>query len=144
VSRPVKVTLQVLLSGGIIAFLLWRIDLGQTVDVLRESDYIYVAASLALFLGTTWLMAWRWWVLLRARGIDESYGWLVRMYFVSYAAGQVLPTAVGGDAVRIIEHARRRPRVTATAAGAVVMERILGSAGTLVLVAVGLAVAARR
>jgi len=66
------------------------------------------------------------------------------MYFVSYAAGQVLPTAVGGDAVRIIEHARRRPDEKAAAAGAVVMERVLGSAGTLVLVAVGLAVAAGR
>jgi hypothetical protein len=66
------------------------------------------------------------------------------MYFVSYAASQVLPTAVGGDAVRIIEHARRRPDVRATAAGAVVMERILGSAGTLVLVALALALAAGR
>jgi uncharacterized protein (TIRG00374 family) len=66
------------------------------------------------------------------------------MYFVSYAAGQVLPTAVGGDAVRIIEHARRRPDARATAAASVFMERALGSAGTLVLVAVGLAVAAGR
>ncbi len=66
------------------------------------------------------------------------------MFFVSYAASQVLPTAIGGDAVRIIEHARRRPDVRATAAGAVVMERILGAAGTLVLVAVALALAAGR
>ena len=143
-SRPLKIALQVLLSGLVIAFLLWRIDLAQTWDILRESNYAYVLGSLALFVGTTWLMAWRWWALLRARGIHEPYGWLLRMYFVSYAAGQVLPTAVGGDAVRIIEHARRRPGITATAAGAVVMERILGSAGTLVMVAAGLAVAAGR
>jgi uncharacterized protein (TIRG00374 family) len=51
---------------------------------------------------------------------------------------------VGGDAVRIIEHARRRPDVRATAAGAVVMERIMGSVGTLVLVAIALALAAGR
>lgn len=143
-SRPLKVALQFLVSGGVIAFLLWRIDLVETWDALRESEYGYVLASFALFLGTTWPMAWRWWVLLRARGVDEPFGWLLRMYFVGYAAGQVLPTAVGGDAVRIVEHARRRPDVTATAAGAVVMERILGSVGTLVLVAVGLAVAAGR
>ena len=66
------------------------------------------------------------------------------MYFVSYAAGQVLPTAVGGDAVRIIEHSRRRPDAKATAAGAVFMERVIGSAATLILAAVGLAVAAGR
>lgn len=143
-SRSTKVGLQLLVSGAVLALLLWQIDLSQTIDILKESRWGYVLASLAIFLATTWLMAWRWWMLLRARGLHEPYGWLVRMYFVSYAASQVLPTAVGGDAVRIIEHARRRPDVRATAAGAVVMERIVGSAGTLVLVAVALALAAGR
>jgi uncharacterized protein (TIRG00374 family) len=143
-NRPLKVSLQVLVSGAVIAFLLWRIDLGQTVDVLRESNYAYVAGALAIFIGTTWLMAWRWWALLASKGVHEPFSWLLRLYFVSYAASQVLPTAVGGDAVRIIEHARRRPDARAEAAGAVVMERVLGSAGTLVLVAIGLAVAAGR
>lgn len=143
-SRPLKVALQVLVSGAVIAFLLWRVDLAETWEALRGSDYSYVLASFVVFVAPTWLMAWRWWVLLRVRGVHEPYGRLVGMYFVSYAAGQVLPTAVGGDAVRIIEHARRRPDVRATAAGAVVMERILGSAATLLLVAVGLAVAAGR
>ena len=143
-SRSSKVGLQLLVSGAVLALLFWQIDLGQTIDILRDSHWGYVAASLLIFLATTWLMAWRWWALLRVRGVHEPYGWLVRMYFVSYAASQVLPTAVGGDAVRIIEHARRRPDVRATAAGAVVMERILGSAGTLVLVAIALALAAGR
>ena len=143
-SRATKIGLQLLVSSVVLAFLLWQIDLGQTLDILRESRWVYVAASLAIFVATTWLMAWRWWVLLAARGVHEPYRWLVRMYFVSYAASQVLPTAVGGDAVRIIEHARRRPDVRATAAGAVVMERILGSAATLVLVALALALAAGR
>jgi glycosyltransferase 2 family protein len=142
--RPLKLTVQLLVSGGVIAFLLWQIDLQQTADIIRDSDWGYVLASFVIFVGTTWLMAWRWGVLLGAKGVHEPLSWLVRMYFVGYAAGQVLPTAVGGDAVRIIEHSRRRKGVTATAAGAVVMERVIGSAGTLVLMAVGLAVAAGR
>jgi glycosyltransferase 2 family protein len=144
VSRSTKVGLQLLVSGAVLALLLWQIDVKQTIDILKDSRWGYVLGSLAIFLATTWLMAWRWWMLLRVRGVHEPYGWLVRMYFVSYAASQVLPTAIGGDAVRIIEHARRRPDVRATAAGAVVMERILGAAGTLVLVAVALALAAGR
>jgi glycosyltransferase 2 family protein len=144
VSRSTKVGLQLLVSAAVLGLLLWQIDLGQTIDILKESRWGYVLGSLAIFLATTWMMAWRWWMLLRVRGVHEPYGWLVRMYFVSYAASQVLPTAIGGDAVRIIEHARRRPDVRATAAGAVVMERILGAAGTLVLVALALALAAGR
>jgi uncharacterized protein (TIRG00374 family) len=89
-------------------------------------------------------MTWRWSALLAARGVHEPFSWLLGLYFVSYAAGQVLPTAVGGDAVRIIEHARRRPDARATAAASVFMERTLGSAATLILVALGLAVAVGR
>jgi glycosyltransferase 2 family protein len=144
VRRPVKLTVQLLVSGGVIAFLLWQIDLQQTVDIIRDSHWGYVLAAFAIFIGTTWLMTWRWSALLAAKGVHEPFSWLLRMYFVSYAAGQVLPTAVGGDAVRIIEHSRRRPDAKATAAGAVLMERVVGSAGTLVLVAIGLAVAAGR
>jgi uncharacterized protein (TIRG00374 family) len=143
-SRPVRITLQVLVSGGIVAFLLWQIDLGQTFELVGESDLLLVILALAIFVGTTWLMAWRWGALLAAKGIHEPFRWLLRMYFVGYAAGQVLPTAVGGDAVRIVEHARRRPGSRADIAAAVVMERVVGSAGTLVLVALGLAVAAGR
>jgi glycosyltransferase 2 family protein len=142
--RPVKVALQIVVSVGVLALLLWQIDLQQTVDIIRDSHWGYVLGSFVIFLGTTWLMAWRWGALLAAKGIHEPFSWLLRMYFVSYAAGQVLPTAVGGDAVRIIEHSRRRPDAKATAAGAVFMERVIGSAATLILAAVGLAVAAGR
>ena len=142
--RPVKVALQILVSVGVLALLLWQIDLQQTVDIIRNSHWGYVLAAFVIFLGTTWLMAWRWSALLAAKGIHEPFSWLLRMYFVSYAAGQMLPTAVGGDAVRIIEHSRRRPDAKATAAGAVFMERVIGSAATLILAAVGLALAAGR
>jgi glycosyltransferase 2 family protein len=144
VRRPVKVALQILVSVGVLALLLWQIDLQQTVDIIRNSHWGYVLAAFVIFLGTTWLMAWRWGALLAAKGIHEPFSWLLRMYFVSYAAGQMLPTAVGGDAVRIIEHSRRRPDAKATAAGAVFMERVIGSAATLILAAVGLALAAGR
>jgi glycosyltransferase 2 family protein len=143
-SRPLKIGLHLLVSGAVIGFLLWQLDLERTFELLGESDVRYVLASFAIFLATTWVMAWRWGLLLAAKGIHEPFRWLVRMYFVGYAAGQVLPTAIGGDAVRIVEHARRRPASKADAAAAVVMERVIGSAGTLVLVAVGLAVAAGR
>jgi glycosyltransferase 2 family protein len=139
-----RIALQLAVSGGLLAFLLVQIDLERTVDLVRSSRAGHLALALAIYLATTWLMAWRWKVLLAAKGIEEPIGWLTRLYFVGYAAGQVLPTSMGGDAVRIVEHARRRPQARAEAAGAVIMERILGATGTLVLVAVGLAVAVGR
>ena len=144
IPRPVRIALQVVVSAGVIAYLLWQIDVGRTVDLIGSSNGWDLLGAYAIFLATTWGMAWRWQALLASKGIQEPLGWLTKLYFVGYAAGQVLPTSIGGDAVRIAAHARRRPDVKGEAAGAVLMERVLGSAGTLVLVAVGLVLAIGR
>jgi glycosyltransferase 2 family protein len=144
ISRPVRIGLQLLVSGGIIAFLLWQIDVGRTVDLIGSSNGWDLLAAFAIFLATTWAMAWRWQALLAAKGIHEPIGWLTKVYFVGYAGSQVLPTSIGGDAVRITAHVRRRPEAKSNAAAAVLMERVLGSTGTVVLVAVGLLLAIGR
>jgi glycosyltransferase 2 family protein len=144
ISRPVRIGLQLLVSGAIIAYLLWQIDVGQTVDLIRSSSGWDLLGAYAIFLGTTWAMAWRWQALLAAKGIQEPLSWLTKLYFIGYAASQVLPTSVGGDAVRITAHARRRPDAKSNAAAAVLMERVLGSTGTVVLVAIGLVLAIGR
>ena len=54
-------------------------------------------------------MAERWQRLLASQGMREHLPWLTRAYFVSYTAGQILPTSIGGDAVRIVETSRRHP-----------------------------------
>ena len=86
-------------------------------------------------------MAWRWQRLLRARGIHDSLSWLVRAYFVSYTAGQVLPTSIGGDAARIYETSKRHPGQGGPVTGSVLLERALGGAATLILAAIGFVLA---
>src|SRR5205823_12187415 len=99
---------------------------------------------LAIMAGSVWPMAWRWQRLLAARGVYESLARLVRTYFVGYAAGQVLPTSLGGDASRIYETVRRHPEAGGAAAGTVLLERALGGVATLVLAAAGFALAVGR
>jgi uncharacterized membrane protein YbhN (UPF0104 family) len=56
----------------------------------------------------------------------------------------VLPTSLGGDASRIYETTRRHPGAGGAAAGTVLLERLLGGVATLVLAAVGFALAVGR
>jgi glycosyltransferase 2 family protein len=144
VRRPLFIAIQLAVSGGLLAYLLWLVDLERTGELIVASDPAWVLASLAIFVVTTWGLSWRWQILLASKGILEPLGWLTKLYFVSYAVGQVLPTSVGGDAVRIVDHARRRPEARGEVAAAVVIDRVVGAAATLVLVAVGLAVAVGR
>jgi len=140
-SRPVRVALTLLLTSLATAYVIWKIDLSRTLEIIGETRLGYFAAALAITIATTWPMAVRWKWLLDAKGIHDRLGWLTRAYFVSYAAGQVLPTALGGDASRIYETSRRHPGNTGTIAGAIVLERSIGGAATLLLAAIGLALA---
>jgi glycosyltransferase 2 family protein len=140
-SRPVRVFLTLLVTVLGTAYLLWKIDVSRTLDVLADVNPWYFLAAVALMVVTVWPMALRWQWLLRAKGIDDSLGWLNRAYFVSYAAGQILPTSIGGDAVRIFETARRHPGKGGPAAASVLLERALGGTATLALAAVGFALA---
>jgi uncharacterized protein (TIRG00374 family) len=136
-SRPLRVVLTLVVTGLCVAYVLWKIDLGRTAQVIVDANVLYLVLALGLMVVTILPMAWRWRLLLRAKGVEEEIPWLTRSYFVSYAAGQVLPTSVGGDAVRIFETARRHPGHGNTAAASVLLERAIGGAATLILAAVG-------
>jgi uncharacterized protein (TIRG00374 family) len=139
--RAVRAAATLVVTGLCVAYILWKIDLGKTGHVLAHARPLWLLGSLAIMAGSVWPMAWRWQRLLAARGVHDSLGRLVRTYFVGYAAGQVLPTALGGDASRIYETARRHEGAGAAAAGTVLLERALGAAATLVLAAVGFVLA---
>jgi uncharacterized protein (TIRG00374 family) len=133
-----------LLTGVAVGYLAWKIDLGTTLDVLAETQVAWFAAAVAIVVGTVPVLAARWSLLLRSHGIVEPVSWLTRAYYVANTAGQILPTALGGDAVRVVETARRHPGRTAVVTGTVVLERGLGGAATVILGAIGFALSVGR
>jgi uncharacterized protein (TIRG00374 family) len=137
----VRIVLTLLVTGGCLAYVLWQLDLRQTIDIVVHSHLGWFFGAVAIMVGGVPPMAFRWQRLLAARGVPESYAWCTRAYFVSYTAGQVLPSAVGGDASRIYESARRHPGRLGDMSAIVVLERALGGVATLTLAAVGFALA---
>jgi glycosyltransferase 2 family protein len=142
--RSIRVAATLVVTGLCTAYILWKIDIGQTVDVLRDASIGYFFAAIGIMVVTVPPMAWRWQLLLARRGIHDHLGWLTRAYFTAYTAGQVLPTSIGGDAMRIFETTRRHPGRGGPVAGSVLLERALGGAATLALAAVGFVLAIGR
>jgi hypothetical protein len=139
--RSIRISATLVVTLLCTGYILWKIDVGKTIDVLRDADLAYFLGSLGILLVTVPPMAWRWQRLLASRGIEDSLGWLTRAYLTSYTAGQVLPTSVGGDAMRIYETSRRHPGSGGPIAGSVLLDRALGGAATLMLAAVGFVLA---
>jgi glycosyltransferase 2 family protein len=142
--RLVRVILTLALTGGCLAYILWQLDVGRTVDILLDAHLGWFLGALAIMLGGVPPMAYRWRKLLEARGIRESLGWLNRAYLTAYTAGQVLPSAVGGDAYRIFETSRRHPGRLGEVSAIILLERALGGVATLTLAAIGFALAIGR
>ena len=140
-GRALRVAATLALTGLCLAYIVWKIDLGKTGHELAHARLVWLLASLAIMVGSVWPLAWRWQRLLAARGVHDSLPRLIRTYFVGYAAGQVLPTSLGGDASRIYETMRRHEGGGGAAAGTVLLERALGGTATLLLAAVGFALA---
>jgi uncharacterized protein (TIRG00374 family) len=143
-SRAVRAAATLVVTGLATAYILWRIDLGKTGHVLAHASPAWWLASCAIWVASVWPLSWRWLKLLASTGVHERLGRLVRTTFVAYAAAQVLPTSLGGDASRIYETARRHPGLRGPVAGTVLLERALGGAATLLLAAVGFALAVGR
>ena len=142
--RTVRILATLVVTGLCTAYILWKIDVGKTVDVLRDARAGFFFGSVGIMVVTVLPMAWRWQRLLAGRGIHDHLGWLLRAYFTAYTAGQVLPTSIGGDAMRIFETTRRHPGRGGPVAGSVLLERALGGAATLVLAAIGFVLAIGR
>ena len=143
-KRRLRLVGTLAVSALAIGYILFKINIGQTLHILGSADKKWIAVSALLILITILPMAWRWQQLLGVRGIHEGIEWLTRAYFVSYAVGQVLPTSLGGDASRIYETSRRHPGEITPITGSVLLERALGGAVTLLLAGIGFLLAIGR
>jgi len=140
----VRIAIGLVLTTLAVAYILLKIDVRKTWDVLTSANLWWFALAVTIMIVTALPMALRWQWLLLAQGIRDRFWWLTRAYFVSYTAGQILPTSIGGDAVRIFEIAKRHPGRSGDLTAIVLLERGLGGAATVLLGAVGFVLALGR
>lgn len=147
IPAPERVALnrrQLLLAGAKIAvsgLLIWYIFNTNDLDaVSRYLGQISVDAILLAFtiLGATvCLVTLRWMFILRKIGAQLMFGPALHIVFIGMFFNQVLPSTVGGDAVRTW-----RLYKSGVALGAsfrsVVLDRVVGLAGLVLLVVLGL------
>lgn len=118
---------------GALAFLLWKIGVGETLNQLRQADLRLLLIAFLLFLLSLVIRARRWAALLWALDLRAPFWKLVYLYFVGAFFNSFLPSGFGGDVVRALELTQDTP--TSAAVGTVLVDRMTG---LLVLLAMGL------
>lgn len=127
--------LRILISVGALAFLFWKIGLGETLVVLRHADLRYLLGAFLLFVLSLIIRAYRWFVLLRSLDPAIPFGKLVRLYFVGQFFSSFLPSQFGGDVMRALELTQDTD--SSAAIGTVLLDRMTG---LLMLFVMGLVV----
>jgi uncharacterized protein (TIRG00374 family) len=119
--------LKIVVSVGLIAYLLSRVRLDLVVEAMRSAsaNYLYLLLALALYFGAITVGAAKWQILLRAQRIRLPLGNLLSYTFVGLFFGNFLPTNVGGDLVRGYDLARDTS-LPAEAAISVLVDRLVG------------------
>lgn len=119
--------LRVGVSAALVAWLLHRVGARSVAAQIGAVGLGNVTAILALQFVNTALKSYKWQRLLDADGIHLGHSTAFAMYMVSSFFNIFLPTAIGGDAVRAVDAARRSGRGVATATS-VIADRLLGFA----------------
>jgi uncharacterized protein (TIRG00374 family) len=131
--------LRIVVSAVLLAFLISKIDFSK---VAPRDSHAGTLAWLGLALATATvgivLSAWRWQRVIDAFGVHVPIGRLTTHYFAGQFVGNVLPSTIGGDVVRVSRSAKDIG-TTETAFAAVALERLTGFLALPALCLVGFA-----
>lgn len=108
---------------GAMAFVLSRVDLGETLRRMQGARVEYFLIVLAILQIGMVARARRWGFLLAAHGIHAPLRRLTQLSYTGEFFGQFLPTAFGGDVVRILAFGETRLQIAAATA---ILDRMMG------------------
>jgi uncharacterized membrane protein YbhN (UPF0104 family) len=130
-----------IVSIGLLALLFSRVDGAALWASFRTASPAWLATALGLYTMHVLASIWRWHVLLVAQQVDVKRRTLLSSFLVATFFNNFLPSNIGGDVIRI--HDTARPARSKTLATTVVLvDRVLGLIGLVLVAAVGATAAA--
>jgi len=137
----VVLVLKIGVSAALLALLLAKAGWTQIGSTLAHAHVGWLALGLLLGVAAAGLQANQWRGLLLALGLERSFARCLRLDTEARVFDAALPSAIGGDVVRVTLVATA-PAERAAAATAVLLRRVFGLPGLALLMAVSLAASA--
>ena len=131
--RAVLLLLKGSVSIGLLYLALRSIHFGALLARLKAADPLWIAAAVVLLVVQAAVVGLRWRMVARPLTDRLTAAVAIELSFIGVFFSQVLPSTVGGDAVRIWVLARRGAGWK-TAAYSVLVDRVAGVAALAVLV----------
>ena len=126
--------LKLCLSGLLLAYLLWALDLSNILAILKTADWgLFAAACLCLLVAQVFsAMRWTW--LARGLGLTVRMARKIQLYFLGMFLSLFLPSIIGGDVARGWLLAKGKKNAAWPAAASVILDRVNGVLGLMLVV----------
>lgn len=130
---------RLLVSAGLLALLVSKIEFADLVPENRSlpGTLAFLVAGILLMGASLVIAAWRWQRVLHVFSVHVPLRRLVSYYFAGQFVGNVLPSTVGGDVLRVTRSARDIGGARDVAFASVVLERLTGFVALPLLLLIG-------
>ena len=122
---------------GLFYALVTRIDLNATVGLMAATDWRSVLGIVSVMVLQVIVAVFRWYRIMISKGVHISVRRSARYFWLGLFFNQLLPSSIGGDAIRgycLVRDGQSVGRATLS----VLLDRILGMAGLVVLIALAI------
>jgi uncharacterized protein (TIRG00374 family) len=131
--------LKVAVSAGLFAYIFHKVDARHLWEIMRTAKFSFLAGAIVVYLVIQVLSAYRWRLLLIPLQMKVPFGKLLAYYFLGMYSNLFLPSAIGGDVVRIY-YLNKVTRRLSGSSTSVFLDRDLGLAALLLIATVVAAV----
>jgi glycosyltransferase 2 family protein len=135
--RILKPLLKIAISLSLIAIVLRTFDIKGTVSHFAKVDAVTLLLATVIVWSIMLLQTLRWLAVIKANGTQLGFKTALQVVLIGHFFNQILPSSVGGDAVRIW-CAYRAGLSFSAAANTVIIDRALTLFSLLLLTAAGL------
>lgn len=92
--------MRLLVTAGLVVLLVSRLDLGRAAELMVRASVPLIGATIVALLAANLAVAVRWHLILSRTAPSPGLRALLKIVLVGLFFNQVLPTGIGGDAVR--------------------------------------------
>ena len=119
-------------SFGILVLIAFKVDTKELWNILKTAHIGYFIGAVLAYYAVQIISAYRWYLLLKPIGLKTKFSRILSFYYLGIYFNFFLPTAIGGDAVRVYYLHKEEKRLSDSTAS-VFLDRDLGMAALLII-----------
>jgi uncharacterized protein (TIRG00374 family) len=131
-KKAASTILKFAVSFGILVLIAFKVDTKELWNILKTAHIGYYLAAILVYYIVQIISAYRWYLLLKPIGLKTKFSKILSFYYLGMYFNFFLPTAIGGDAVRVYYLHKEEKRLSQSTAS-VFLDRDLGMAALLIM-----------